>query len=353
MSTFQNLPPPKPMLVEGDLGANWKKFKKSYLLYSTATELTTKNNETQAAILLHCLGEEALEIFETLELSEEEAKQPNVILEKLELYFIPKSNQSVESHKFNTRVQGPSEVFDDFLADLRKLSINCEFGNLRDRLLRDRIVSGIRDQKVKERLLRETELSLTKAIDICRAAEQTESHIKLLLNQPKNIEVNVIKGKSRERLNESRDQENRSRAETKNHRTQNNCRAYQRPENKFQGRQRNCGRCGYRHNQPNCPAMGKQCNKCKEYNHFAKVCRNNMINVLEMAPESTNDYVLASLESRGKNLDLDWSETLRILDCDKSVSFKIDTGAHVNVIPAYIFETLNLRRLLKKTNITI
>ncbi|XP_023238018.1 uncharacterized protein LOC111636862 [Centruroides sculpturatus] len=162
MSTFQNLPPPKPMLVEGDLGANWKKFKKSYLLYSTATELTTKNNETQAAILLHCLGEDALEIFETLELSEEEAKQPNVILEKLELYFIPKSNQSVESHKFNTRVQGLSEAFDDFLADLRKLSINCEFGNLRDRLLRDRIVSGIRDQKVKERLLRETELSLTK-----------------------------------------------------------------------------------------------------------------------------------------------------------------------------------------------
>ena len=35
-----------------------------------------------------------------------------------------------------------------------------------------------------------------------------------------------------------------------------------------------CKSCGYDHSlQDRCPAKGKQCTKCKKYNHFAKVCK--------------------------------------------------------------------------------
>ena len=35
-----------------------------------------------------------------------------------------------------------------------------------------------------------------------------------------------------------------------------------------------CNNCGYNHGvDKECPAKGKQCNKCKKYNHFGQVCR--------------------------------------------------------------------------------
>ena len=59
---------------------------------------------------------------------------------------------------------------------MKSRSHHCEFGTLKESLIRDRIVAGIKDAKVRERLLRETDLSLDKAISICRASEATKKH---------------------------------------------------------------------------------------------------------------------------------------------------------------------------------
>jgi len=40
---------------------------------------------------------------------------------------------------------------------------NCEFGNMKDKLIYDRIVFGIRDERLFERLQMEAELTLDKA----------------------------------------------------------------------------------------------------------------------------------------------------------------------------------------------
>ena len=47
---------------------------------------------------------------------------------------------------------------------------------------------GIRDDAVRSRLLRETDLDLQKAVDICRAAEQTRSHMDALKNSTSTID---------------------------------------------------------------------------------------------------------------------------------------------------------------------
>ena len=44
-----------------------------------------------------------------------------------------------------------------------------------DDLLRDRIIFGIADDKVRERLLGEPELNLAKTLDICRASEMSQA----------------------------------------------------------------------------------------------------------------------------------------------------------------------------------
>ena len=46
----------------------------------------------------------------------------------------------------------------------------CDFGDQETNMLRDKIVFGVNDTGIKERLLRDPALTLTKAMDVCRAA---------------------------------------------------------------------------------------------------------------------------------------------------------------------------------------
>lgn len=94
--------------------------------------------------MLHCIGEDVREIIETMTLTEVEKTNITTLKQKLEEYFVPKSNPSVESHKFNTRIQRAGEEIDSFIADLRRLAANCEFGTLKE-LIKDRIVCGVRE----------------------------------------------------------------------------------------------------------------------------------------------------------------------------------------------------------------
>ena len=61
---------------------------------------------------------------------------------------------------------------------LRALADTCGFGTLKDHLIRDRIVCGVRDNAVRRKLVQESALTLSKCVDICRAAEATTAQLK-------------------------------------------------------------------------------------------------------------------------------------------------------------------------------
>ena len=82
---------------------------------------------------------------------------------------------------FNTRAQGATKGIDAYVTELRRnFARNCEFGELHDSIIRDRIVCGIRSNEVRKRLLREKDLNLERAVELCKSPEITE-------NQAKNI----------------------------------------------------------------------------------------------------------------------------------------------------------------------
>ena len=56
----------------------------------------------------------------------------------------------------------------------------CKLSNLKDSLIRDHIVCGIICNRTCARLLKDSELTLQKALDICRANEATTSQLKTL-----------------------------------------------------------------------------------------------------------------------------------------------------------------------------
>ena len=110
-----------------------------------------------------------------LSMTADERQDTNVILTKLSEYFIPKQNKIYERYVFNSRSQEANESFDHFLTALRKLAATCEFGTFKDEMLRNRMVTGLQDHGHRERLLRESTLTLQKAIDICRTNEMAAS----------------------------------------------------------------------------------------------------------------------------------------------------------------------------------
>ena len=77
---------------------------------------------------------------------------------------------------FNTCSQN-GRPFDDFLIDLRNKPRTCEFENLQDSLICDRIVCWIDDKNISERLLRDNNLTLDRAAAIFRASETSKSQV--------------------------------------------------------------------------------------------------------------------------------------------------------------------------------
>ena len=148
-------------------GGDWQNFE----IFLKAGDHTAKARDVQVAILLNFLGEEAVEPFNTFDLNDNQRKSFNNVIAAFKNYANRRRNVVVEWYLFNCQVQEQNKKFDEFLMDLQKLIKYCEYGTLNDSIIRDRIVLGISDKQIQERLLRKTKLTLQKTIEICRVAE--------------------------------------------------------------------------------------------------------------------------------------------------------------------------------------
>lgn len=99
------------------------------------------------------------------------------LLELLAEHFAPQGNEIAESYKFFTRCQRPDESTKDFIVEIRKKACSCNFGEARDRMLRDRLVCGLRDAGVRRKLLARPSLTLKEAEDIALAAEMAALNV--------------------------------------------------------------------------------------------------------------------------------------------------------------------------------
>ena len=151
---------------------------------------------------------------------------------------------------FNQRNQKEGERIDNYVSELKRLSLTCDFGDLRDSLLRDRIVGGLLSDELRGELLKKPDLTLLKAHDYGRSFEAAEL-------QKYKFSTPVITG------------------------TEHSIGIQ--PVNKFNEQDKkppgSCKFCGDKHplTKPSrCPAFGKLCLKCKQTGHFAQVCPANV-----------------------------------------------------------------------------
>ena len=88
----------------------------------------------------------------------------------------PKPSEIVQRYKFHTRSQQSGESIATFVAELRHLSTDCNFGDTLSDMLRDRLVCGVNSVRVQKRLLAETALTFDSAFKLSTAMEMAEKN---------------------------------------------------------------------------------------------------------------------------------------------------------------------------------
>ena len=165
---LQNVPFPHKLEVSrssNENAENWSHFKSVWNYYEIASRLSTHPPEIRLATMLSCFSREALKIFTNCRfVDEEDRKDLTKVLEALDNYFVGERNETYESYLFNKRGQEKDETVDAYVTALTDMAKYCNFENLHDRLIKDRLVAGIIHNDVRKRLLSTKKLTLEKAI---------------------------------------------------------------------------------------------------------------------------------------------------------------------------------------------
>ncbi|XP_063824143.1 uncharacterized protein LOC135073851 [Ostrinia nubilalis] len=229
-----SVPWPTPVNVEIDPEDAYKLFLRSWENYCRATQIQEWPKEKEprkVGILFNAIGEEALKKYSNFGIIQTEKTTSAEVLNKMASVMVPRKNIIYNRYLFWSTNQH-SESFDIYYSSLLQLIEECNYHD-KDEMLRDKIVLGIKNNTIKKELLKKESLTLGEAVNLCRAAEATDSQMRNMSTLPN--EIKAVK-------------------------------------NKKKGK---CRFCGTMHifQKEICPAWGKVCQHCKGRNHLETVCK--------------------------------------------------------------------------------
>ena len=143
-------------------------MEKEFMVYLTASESKSKPGDVKTCRLSSAIGPKAREIYYTFTFEDDAMKFDNVI-EHFDQYFTPKKNVTYMRYKFFSCNQSEGQNIDAYVTELRKRAEHCEFAELKNSLIRDKIVIGIRDKKTQERYSGNLNSAWKK---LCKSVEQ-------------------------------------------------------------------------------------------------------------------------------------------------------------------------------------
>ena len=172
-----------PALFPFNSPDEWPKWKQCFEQYRVASGLSKEDDECQVSALLYHLGEEADNVLTSTNISSESRKKVADVLQKFNDFFQVRKNVIFERVQFNQCAQGETETTEQFITSLYSLATDCEFGELKEQLIRDRIVVGIRDSSLSAKLQMDPYLTLQKAKRVVCQQEAVRGQ-QAILNKP-------------------------------------------------------------------------------------------------------------------------------------------------------------------------
>ena len=223
-----------------------------------------------------------------------------------------------ECAKFNSCRQEPDEPVEAFITALYALAEHCGFETLHDVMIRDRIVVGIQDCKLSEKLQLHPTLTLEKAITTVRQAEDIKK------------QQSVIRGDSKEETLLAECPVQAIHDTTTTTMTKSQC-ASCRWRGKFPALERR-----------KCPAKSATCRRCQKRGHFQSVCHAAPHAHLVHLEHKEQSEFLGAIASQDTSSS--WSVTLLLNRVPTELL--IDTGAEVTVISEHTHTTIGSPLLL-------
>ncbi|XP_061570028.1 uncharacterized protein K02A2.6-like [Cololabis saira] len=236
MATIGTLAPFDPKIQ------TWDEYTEILEQFFEANEI--EDEDRQKAILISVVGASTYRLMRNL-LSPDKPKdksfQELVLLMKN--HYDPKPSEIVQRYKFDSRNRKPSESVMEYVAELRRLAQDCNYGNTLQQRLRDRIVCGVNDDRIQRRLLSETDLTFDKAMSLAVSLETANKNAQDLQTSGATAKCfSITKGQ----------QETRT----------------------FKGENRECYRCkGTTHTAADCRYKQEKCHACGKVGHLARACR--------------------------------------------------------------------------------
>ena len=331
----------------------WFTWKVKWNAYATRTKLSNEDAETQLATIVSALPDRAIEALDTLPYENSpDRTDVKKILELLEAEYLDDINEIYESYVFFTRQQDEGEPVTTYITELRRLASTCNFGNLTERLIRDRIVCGIADKSLRKNLLSQPNLDLAKCIQLCksshtsrnRAEEITSGRVPIPI-KTEGADLHAVSTTRSRRGPPSTGTQQASRFTFSRNGPRMSLARRSVPEQ--------CQHCGYaQHSQrQECPALGKSCLNCGGKNHFSKVCRQarravHWITHDEKGKDAANDWDLEDTVQLVSSFNTaDDTETLFTISTPiqttvfghftvngRLTRFQLDSGASCNVL---------------------
>lgn len=329
-----SLRPPKPLVFnDSNMETHWKEWIQQFDWYAVATQLNSKPNAIQAATLMASMGMEAAAVFNTFNLNEVEQQDIAIIKRRFTEHFTPRTNQTYERYVLNKMNQDEGEPFDQFLTRLKIQIKKCNFGELTESMLVDRIIIGINNEDLRKKLLAEDDATVERLTRICKISEQTTRQMDSMANSKT---VEAVRTKSKWPTTDKKQNQ--------------------------KSEEFDCRRCGTTHGKKQCPAYKKKCDSCGIPGHLSTVCRSKgkakkKVNTMTAQQDSESEdddlYLdeiaeevhIAELKST-KNED-NWYEPASI--GSQKFRLKLDTGAQCNVLPEKFIQHANIE--LRKSKV--
>ena len=158
----------------------WPKWIRRFQRFRVASGLSEKDDKTQVNTLIYAMGDQADNILSSFSLSADDSKKYAPVKAKFDGHFVKRRNVIYERARFNMRRQQEGEAADSFITSLYSLAEHCQYGALHDEMIRDRIVVGIRNISLSERMQLQPDLDLEKAVTQVRQAEAIKQQQPLL-----------------------------------------------------------------------------------------------------------------------------------------------------------------------------
>ena len=203
---------------------------------------------------------------------------------------------------------------------------------MHDELIRDRIVVGIRDITLSEKMQMDPKLDLAKAANYARHSEAVKKQQATVRGTPTltstltDDTINTVrKGKTQYKPS--------GRAPRKSDRAQGNQPSFTKKDTK-------CSRCGKSpiHSKQQCPAREAICHYCSKKGHFESVCRSKHT-IGDISDDGEDLSFLDTIHSEVAAINggtKPWTAVMQLNG--HTTEFKIDTGADVTVIPTLVYK---------------